>query len=114
MSLCELNCSFIGYDNKTKKAKCECGIKSKQLVISELINKTNILSYNFETKDESSNMIIMKCYYTLFTKNGFIKNIGSYILLFTILLFVISVLLFYKCGYPLLEDDTASSSSLYY
>ena len=91
MSLCELNCSFIGYDNKTKKAKCECGIKSKQLVISELINSTDILSYNFETKDESSNMIIMKCYYTLFTKNGFIKNIGSYILLFTILLFVISI-----------------------
>ena len=47
----------------------------------------------------------MKCYYTLFTKTGLIKNIGSYILLFTILLIIISGLLFYKCGYPLLEEE---------
>ena len=47
----------------------------------------------------------MKCYYTLFTKSGLIKNIGSYILLFTIILFLISGILFYKCGYHLLEDE---------
>ena len=105
MSLCENNCTFTRYDNETKKVNCECGIKSKQLVISEFINKTDILSYNFINKKETSNMITMKCYYTLFTKNGLIKNIGSYILLFTILLFLISLILFYKCGYPLLEND---------
>ena len=47
----------------------------------------------------------MKCVYTLLTKNGLIKNIGSYILFFTILLFLISAILFYKCGYNLLEDN---------
>ena len=104
MSLCENNCSYNGYDNITKKAKCECTFKSKELVISELINQ-NDLSYNFTYKEESSNIITMKCVYTLFTKNGLIKNIGSYILLFTILLFLISMILFYKCGYNLLEDD---------
>ena len=105
MSLCEQNCSFIEYDTITKKSKCECGIKSKQLFISELINKTDILYYNFDNKKESSNMVTMKCYYTLFTKSGLIKNIGSYILLFTILFFMISLILFYKCGYLLLEED---------
>ena len=105
MALCEQNCSFIEYNTTTKKAKCDCATKSKQLVISELINKTDILYHNFENKEESSNIITMKCYYTLFTKNGLIKNIGSYILLFTILLFMISLILFYKCGYPLLEED---------
>ena len=104
MSLCENNCSYNGYDNITKKAKCECTFKSKELVISELINQ-NDLSYNFTYKEESSNIITMKCVYTLFTKIGLIKNIGSYILLFTILLFLISMILFYKCGYNLLEDD---------
>ena len=49
-------------------------------------------------------MITMKCYKTLFTKDGLLKNIGSYILLFTILLFLISIILFYKCGYYMLED----------
>ena len=46
----------------------------------------------------------MKCYKTLFTKDGLIGNIGNYILLFVILLFMISSVLFYKCGYNLLED----------
>ena len=105
MSLCENNCTFNGYDKVTKKALCECGIKTKQLVISELINKTDILSYNFEKKGESYNMITMKCYYTLFTKDGLLKNIGSYILLFTIFFFLISIILFYKCGYPLIEEE---------
>ena len=79
--------------------------KSKELIISEIMNQTNDLSYNFSSDGESSNMITMKCVHTLFTKNGLIKNIGSYILLFTILLFLISGILFYKCGYMLLEDD---------
>ena len=105
MSLCESNCTLNGYDTKTKKATCECGIRTKQLVISELMNQTNLLSYNFDNNKKSSNMITMKCYYTLFTKNGLLKNIGSYILLFTILLFMVSSILFYKCGYNLLEDE---------
>ena len=103
--LCENNCTYNGYDNITKKSKCECLFKSKDIIISEIMNQTNDLYYNFISKEESSNMITMKCVRTLFTKNGLIKNIGSYILLFTILLFIISGILFYKCGYILLEDD---------
>ena len=105
MSICENSCTLTKYETDSKKAICECGVKSKQLVISELINQTDLLSYNFTTKSQSSNMITMKCYYTLFTKSGLIKNIGSYILLFTILLILISGILFYKCGYHLLEDE---------
>ena len=84
MSICENSCTLTKYETDSKKAICECGVKSKQLVISELINQTDLLSYNFTTKSQSSNMITMKCYYTLFTKNNKKKNIGSYILLFTI------------------------------
>ena len=104
MALCENNCTFVGYDKGTKKVNCECLIKSKQLVISELINQTDILSYKFDSKGESSNMITMKCFYTLFTKKGLYKNLGSYILLFIILTFTISGILFYKFGYYLLEE----------
>ena len=105
MSICENNCTIKEYDNETKKVNCECGIKSKELVISDIINQTDILSHNFTSKSESFNMVTMKCYYTLFTKEGLYKNIGSYILIFTILLLLISSILFYKCGYLLLEDD---------
>ena len=37
MSLCENNCTYNGYDNETKKSKCECTFKSKDLIISELL-----------------------------------------------------------------------------
>ena len=49
-------------------------------------------------------MITMKCYRTLFSKDGLIRNIGSYVLLFNIFIFLVSIILFYKCGYNLLED----------
>ena len=104
LSLCENDCNYNGYEIESKLAQCECGIKSKQLVISELINQTNIFSYNFTNKEKSSNMITMKCYYTLFTKEGLKSNIGSYILIFITTIFAISSIMFYKCGYPLLEN----------
>ena len=104
MSLCENECIYTGYEIDTKSAKCECNIKSKQLVISELINQTDNLNYNFTSKEESSNMVTMKCYHTLFTKNGLAKNIGSYILIFNFTFVIILGILFYKCGYPFIED----------
>ena len=109
MSLCEKNCKYNGYEKDTKNAQCGCTIKAQQLVISNVINQNDLLYYdNFTDQPLSTNIITMKCYYTLFTKDGILKNIGSYLLLFTIILFVVSGILFYKCGYPLLENDMTS------
>ena len=47
----------------------------------------------------------MKCIYTLFTKKGLKNNIGSYILISSIVYFCISSILFYKVGFTLLEND---------
>ena len=104
MSICEIDCTLIEYKSETKKSICQCGVKSKQLTISEIANQTNLLSNNFAKKSQSTNMVSMKCYYTLFTKDGMIKNIASYILLFMILGFIISGIAFYKCGFFILED----------
>ena len=46
----------------------------------------------------------MKCYYTLFTKDGLVKNIGSYLLSFIILIIISSGIFFYKCGYFFIEE----------
>ena len=105
ISLCENNCKFKEYEINTKKSICECEIKSKQIVISEVINQTDILFYNFTNKKESSNMVTLKCYYTLFTKNGLYKNIGNYIIAFITILFAILGILFYKCGYYYFENE---------
>ena len=100
MFLCEKNCTYNGYNNQ--KANCECDVKYQQIVISELVDENNIVTYNFTNKND---MITMKCYQTLFSKDGLIKNIGSYIMFFIIFLLITSALLFYKCGYYFLEEN---------
>ena len=41
----------------------------------------------------------MKCYYTLFTKEGLLYNIGSYILLIIIFIYIITIFVFVPKGY---------------
>ena len=103
MSLCENTCELNEYEYDTKKVVCECKIKVKQIEISEVENQTDLLYHNFTSVDESSNIVIMKCFYILFTKEGLLNNIGNYILLFNIILFLTSSIVFYKCGYALIE-----------
>ena len=105
MSLCENICTYTGYDKNTKKALCECGIKYQEFILSEIEKQTDLLSNNLTTDDiSSSNLVTMKCYQTLFSKDGLITNIGNYILLFIIIVHMISIVLFYKCGYYILEN----------
>ena len=101
LSLCENNCTYNGY-NSNKTVNCECGIKYDQIVISELTGLKYVQVYNFTNKN---NMVTMKCINTLFTKDGIVRNIGNYILAFIIILFTVCTILFYKCGYHLLESD---------
>jgi len=105
MAICENNCTFIGYEENTKNAKCECEIKTEQLTFSEIDNQTDLFYYNFSNKNISSNMVTMKCVYTLFTKDGIASNIASYIFIFFSVIFVISGILFYKFGFHLFEED---------
>ena len=104
LSLCENNCTYKGYSEDDKKVLCECERKTKIDFISEIINNKNILSNDFSNDSLKSNINSMKCTKTLFTKDGLIKNIGSYLLLFTIIFYMISAIIFYKCGYQIIDD----------
>ena len=105
MSLCENSCEYTGYDSKNKKALCECGIKYKEIILSEVDYDTNLLANDFTMDDNSLNMITMKCYDTLFNKEGLLKNIGSYFLMTIIIIHFLSIIFFYKCSYPFLYDN---------
>ena len=108
MSLCENLCDYMGYDKDTKKALCECGIRYKEFVLSEIDKQTDLLINNFTKDDTNSNLGTMKCYEVLFSKEGLLTNIGSYILLLIILIHTISTIIFYKCGYYFLENNVKS------
>ena len=106
LSLCENNCTFNGYDPNTKKALCECETKIKINLICEIIKEENILSNEFNSTDSSnSNIDTLKCISLLFSKNGLLTNIGSYILILTTIILIISIIIFYKCGYQLIENN---------
>ena len=106
LSLCENNCTFNGYDEKTKKAICECETKVKINMISDILLDENILSNKINsTENSATNVGAMKCVSLLFSKNGLLTNIGSYILFLTIGLFGVSIFIFYKCGYELIGES---------
>ena len=107
LSLCEKNCTYITYDKSTKQSSCICNIKNEIEYISDIINNPNKLSNNISTQDNSAalNIMTMKCTKELFSKDGLKNNISSYILIIIILAFLISIILFMKCGYHLLEEE---------
>ena len=99
LSLCESNCEYNGYDNNTKKASCECEIKIKLPLISEIvINKDKLYKKFYDVKNYI-NLNVMKCWKVLFTKKGLIRNYGSYLILGLIFLYFILLFLFLITGY---------------
>ena len=103
MSLCENGCSYNGYDEKTKKVSCVCEPKSKDFLISDIIDDETLLANNLTFYNSSSNIMTMKCIYTVFSKEGLKKNYANYILAFVLISFIVLIILFYKVGYYTLE-----------
>ena len=104
------NCNYTGYNKDNKQSSCDCNVKNKIDLISDIIDNPNKLSNSFETDKNnpnsgSSNIITIKCTKALFSKDGLINNISSYILLFFIGQFILSIVLFIKCGFHLLKND---------
>ena len=59
---------------------------------------------NFIDIKNIANINILKCYKSLFSKNGIIRNIGSYIIISIILFHIISIFIFYKYQFDEIKD----------
>ena len=104
LSLCESNCEFNGYNNKTKNVECNCPIKIKLPLITEIsIDKDKLLK-NFVEIKNFTNLNVMKCYSLLFSKEGLIKNAGNYIIISIIFINLILLIVFLLKGYRLLYN----------
>ena len=99
LSLCESNCEYKKYNSENKKALCKCNPKNIIHSITEIKNSKDKLLTAFTDLRNAINLKVMKCYKKLFSKEGLIKNIGSYIILSIILIYNISVILFIVKGY---------------
>ena len=99
LTICENNCILIGYNNYLKYSSCECKIKNEINIIGGVVIDKDKLIENFIDIKSIINLEVMKCYSYLFTKEGILYNIGSYILLCSILINIISIIFFILRGY---------------
>ena len=106
--LCENDCNYTDNNSTSKKSVCMCEVKSKIYPISEIINNKDSRSQSFNVNDSStssSNLGLMKCIDTLFSKYGLLKNLENYILIIITFLFAGSAIVYYRLGSSLLESD---------
>ena len=101
MSLCQENCVYINYDYNNKKSICECEVTDDELLLYEK-NNNNISFKRTVNIKRIINLNVMKCYKLLFTKEGLLQNIGNYIILIIIFVYIICSILFYEKGYDFL------------
>ena len=98
LSLCESDCRYINYLYSLKKAVCKCSIKNNISNVNEIYEDEEKFKKMFNMKN-LINLEIMKCYKKLLTKEGIINNIGSYIILSIIFLYIIGLIYFVCIGY---------------
>ena len=105
-ALCSENCDFINYNNETKKALCQCEpqFNSTLITFDKIINKKKLLN-NFLDIKKSINLGVIKCYKKFISKSGLIKNIGNYIILFTITIYLITLILLLVKDYKIMKEN---------
>ena len=100
VSLCQENCVFISFDSSTNMTKCTCPVQTKNSTFDAFYklfcNKGIIKSFYLTLSN--SNFQIMKCYKLLFSKEGQLHNIGSYILIAINITNIILIILFFIYG----------------
>ena len=106
LSLCSKNCEYVEYNNITKKAICQCEpqYNSSLITLDNIINKKKLLN-NFLDIKATSNIAIIKCYNIFFSKVGFKNNIGSYLLIIILIIFIAGLISFILKGNKLLNDQ---------
>ena len=100
-SLCEEDCSFVGYDSKTNLVECSCEVKFTLPLISEIRIDKNKL-YKFIDIKKIANFDVLKCYKLLFSKVGIIKNFGFYLFIPTFIMYFVTIFIFYLIEFKLL------------
>ena len=105
MTLCEENCKLIEYNYTSKRAKCSCDIKTNIPNIDKIKFDKDLLKKSFIDINNMINFKIMKCFKNVFIKNNLKNNIGFFINLGIVILFIISFFIFIFYSFPKLNLD---------
>ena len=95
-TLCQNNCTFMYYNSKIQKAKCECQVQTSEINT----NNTNFITDNELVKNffsiiKNSNFLVLNCCKLVFSLKGQINNIGSYIMAAIILFLIVLIIIYF-------------------
>ena len=94
ITLCEENCIYKGFNEETLKVNCQCNVKKEVISDSDQCKfLPNIIIENFYKLEKYANIKIAICYHQVFNKENLKKNIGSYIMIAIVCLFIISMVI---------------------
>ena len=96
--LCENECSFVKYNLDTKKVTCNCNYKINSDQYNKVTFETNKKDEKFLKKIFLENFQSMKCINIIFIWESLKTNPGFIIMLFFIIIFVISLILYILSG----------------
>ena len=91
---CQPNCYFSGYSIESEYMSCECSVNQIKSIKKIVKFKPKKLYESFADVLKYSNYAVFKCYKLVFDKNAFQSNIGSIIILFYFLLYLICYIVF--------------------
>ena len=91
--LCPKNCTYNGYNFTNKNVICLCEINEGITLISQF-NEEELI-FKFSNSKSLTNFNVLKCFKLLFSKNGILKNMGNYIIIFIIIIYIIWIINFY-------------------
>ena len=91
--LCEDICKYINVNIQTKKAYCECNVKTNVNIEGNQEFSPQKLMENFYKVDAYINFEVLFCYKLVFSSKGLKKNICFFILLVLFISFFISMII---------------------
>ena len=80
-TVCQENFDFADYDYDIQKAKCSCKVKESSNSSAFMEININEILNSFRDIKNIANVVVLKCYYVLFSKNGIKRNHGFYIII---------------------------------
>ena len=102
LSPCELNCTFIGYNNKTSRVECDCQLRAGFLSEKDL-SQINFI-HRFDPKQKISNLYVLKCYRLITSVDDIKSNPGFYITSIFLFFFILIFFIFLCKGYSSLSQ----------
>ena len=102
LTLCEEDCILIDYNYTTKKAECSCSVKINIPLNIEIKFDKKKLFKSFIDIKYFANIDFLKCYKDVFRIEMLKKNFGFFNFILILLLFFVTLILFYIKYFSLL------------